>query len=257
MIAGWDFTQYAGAGSLIVDQSFTTVTTLRSNYSDFDPTFGAGGDSQPFGTLYMNGANGSTAITGIANVNPTGTSLTPNLSTPGDNEIPVGDVAFDASAPVLQVGAGNYVAGTGQDFRNVLKMRAITDVSVVFEASVVSLGALYQAEDWSITFAASTNGAATSSTVTVEWSSDGSSWNALASEVFDNTGEAITRSIVGGLGDNVFFRLGFDGTGGTAGAPQFDNVTIFGEVSQIPEPGTAALLFLGLTGLGVVGRRRS
>src|SRR5262245_37873092 len=96
MVAGWDFTQYFGAGSLIVDQTFTDVKTLRSNYSDFDTTFGAGGDSQPFGTLYMDGTNGSTNISGPGQVTPTTTSLTFNLATPGANEIPVGDVAFDA-----------------------------------------------------------------------------------------------------------------------------------------------------------------
>jgi hypothetical protein len=34
-------------------------------------------------------------------------------------------------------------------------------------------------------------------------------------------------------------------------------VTISGDVTVIPEPGTAALLMLGLAGLGVAGRRRA
>src|SRR5262245_63077392 len=66
-IAGWDFTQYAGAGGLQISEDPNTFeainsNTLKANYSDFDPTFGAGGASQPFGTLYMNGTNGSSLV---------------------------------------------------------------------------------------------------------------------------------------------------------------------------------------------------
>ena len=257
-IAGWDFTQYTGAGTLQISEdpnTFEPITrnTLRSNYSDFDPTFGAGGDSQPFGTMWMNGTNGSTLVdpdsTNI--ILPTTGSLAPNLSTPGDNEVPIGDVAFDASAGVLQVGAGNYEAGTGQDYRNLLSMRALSNVSVVFEAN---LSALSSGENWSLTFAGVSSTA--TSDVTIEFSSDGINYAALTAASLTTTAAAFTRSVVGNAGDNAFFRLGFTSTGANP-IPRFDNVTISADVTVIPEPGTAALFLLGLVGLGVAGRRRA
>jgi hypothetical protein len=259
-IAGWDFTQYSSAGSVAISEdpdTFEPITrdTLTANYSDFDASFGAGGASQPFGTMWMNGANGSTDVDADNSIFlPTTGSLAPNLSTPGDNESPVGDVAFDASTTVLQVGPGNYLAGTGQDYRNVLSMRALDDVSVVFEARVSSLGPLYQAENWSITFAGVSS--TLTSDVTVEFSTDGISYAALATANLATSAAAFTRSVLGNVGDNAYFRLGFTSTGANP-IPRIDNVTISADVSQVPEPGTASMLLLGLAGLSVAGRRRA
>lgn len=250
MVAGWDFTQYIGAGTLALEEDFEDDNTLRSNYSDFDPTFGAGGASQPFGTLYMNGTNGSTSVTS-ANIAPTTGSLTPNLGTPGANEVPVGDVAFDAVAGVLQVGSGNYAAGTGQDFREVLSMRALSVIDIVFQADVSSITSLGQ--NWSIAFAGVTNSG--TSPVTVEFSTDGISYSLLDTLTFTTSQALFTASVVGNESATGFFRVGFDPAG--AVIPRFDNVTISGDVALIPEPGTAALLMMGLLGLGVAGRRRA
>ncbi len=259
-IAGWDFTQYAGAGSLQISEdpgTFEPITrdTLKANYSDFDASFGAGGASQPFGTMWMNGLNGSTDVDADNSIFlPTLNSLAPNLSTPGDNEIPVGDVAFDATVGVLQVGAGNYLAGTGQDYRNVLSMRALDDVSIVFEANLSVLGPLFQAENWSLTFAGISSTA--TSSVTVEFSTDGVSYSALAAADLTTSAAAFTRAVLANPGDNAFFRLGFTSTGANP-IPRIDNVTISADVSQVPEPGTAALLLVGMAGLGLAGRRRA
>ena len=249
-IAGWDFTQYIGAGSLATDEDFEDDDTLRANYSDYDPTFGAGGASQPFGTLYMNGGFGSSSLTS-AEIAPTTTSLTPNLTTPGDNEVPVGDVAFDASAGVLQVGAGNYAAGTGQDFRNLLSMRALSVLDIVFSADLTSLGA--SGQNWSIAFAGVTNTG--TSPVSIEFSTDGISYSAVTTASFTTTQGLFTASVAGNESGKGYFRLGFDPVGTVV--PRFDNVTISGDVTVVPEPGTVSLLMLGLVGLGIAGRRRS
>ena len=134
-------------------------------------------------------------------------------------------------------------------------MRALNDVSIVFEASVASLGDLFQAEDWTIIFAGHHERPATI---------DGHD------RVVDGRGQLrpagrgdLTTSARGvharrarEAGDNAFFRLGFI-VGGRQPDAQIDNVTISGDVTLIPEPGTAALLLLGLTGLGMAGRRRA
>jgi hypothetical protein len=62
MIAGWDFSQYVGDASLVKDFSFVPSNTLNSNYSDLDPTFGAGAESAAFGNLYFDGTHGSTFV---------------------------------------------------------------------------------------------------------------------------------------------------------------------------------------------------
>jgi hypothetical protein len=258
-IAGWDFTQYNAAGSLAISEdpgTFEPITrnTLKANYSDFDASFGAGGDSQPFGTMWMDGTKGSTLVDPDNSIFlPTLNSLTPSLSTP-DNEAPVGDVAFDASAGVLQVGAGNYLAGTGQDYRSVLSMRALGNLSVVFEANLSVLGPQYSVENWSITFDGISSTA--TSNVTVEFSTDGVTYAPLTAAILGTAAAAFTRSVAGNPGDNAFFRLGFTSTGANP-IPRIDNVSISGDVTVIPEPGTAALLLFGLAGLGVAGRRRA
>lgn len=259
-IAGWDFSQYAAAGSVQVSEDSGTgdpifSDTLKSNYSDFDSTFGAGGDSQPFGTLYFNGANGSTNVDETALIpvfRSTTGSLTNNVTLPGSNEVPVGDVNFNASSGVLQVGAGNYQAGAGQDYNEALSMISSSVVNAVFEANLSALGPLNVGDNWSISFAGRVNSG--TSNVTIEFSSDGITYSPLTSALFDTTDTLFTRSVVANTGDNGFFRLGFSGSGTVL--PRIDNVTISADVSQIPEPGTALLLLLGLTGLGVASRRR-
>src|SRR5262245_36101760 len=59
-IAGWDFSQYLGAGFLTTDGS-TGADTLTANYSALDPS-GAGPESAAYGTMFINGSFGSTAV---------------------------------------------------------------------------------------------------------------------------------------------------------------------------------------------------
>src|SRR5262245_53360967 len=54
IIAGWDFSQYSGTGSLS-----PLTNTLPANYSDLDSSFNAGSGSAAFGALYFDGTDGS------------------------------------------------------------------------------------------------------------------------------------------------------------------------------------------------------
>ena len=58
MVAGWDFSQYLAPGALTIDGANGT-NVLSANYSNLDPTSGAGAESAAFGTMYMNGRHGS------------------------------------------------------------------------------------------------------------------------------------------------------------------------------------------------------
>src|SRR5262245_55776567 len=85
MVAGWDFSQYLAPGALTIDGA-TGTNVLSANYSNLDPTAGAGAESAAFGTMFINGSFGST------NVDPTSAtppfwpndgSLVSNLNAPG------------------------------------------------------------------------------------------------------------------------------------------------------------------------------
>ena len=60
LVAGWDFSQYAGDGFMSIDGGGSFTNTLPANYSDLDPTFGAGFESGAFGTMFADGQFGST-----------------------------------------------------------------------------------------------------------------------------------------------------------------------------------------------------
>jgi hypothetical protein len=149
------------------------------------------------------------------------------------------------------VGTGNYAAGTGQDFREILSMRALSVLDIVFKADVSAITSLGQ--NWSIAFAGVTNTG--TSPVSVEFSTDGINYALLNTASFTTSQGLFTASVLGNESAAGYFRLGFDPAGGVI--PRFDNVTISGDVAPIPEPTTAALLMLGLVGLGMAGRRRA
>jgi len=236
MVAGWDFSQYLGDGALSVDGAVYT-DTLSANYSNLDPTFGAGLESTPFGTLFLDGSFGSTNVgagSGSEAFLPTAGSLVSNIDAPGP-------IPFD-SYTVLQ--------DEGQLFANLLGMTALDVVSVVFKADL-NLQPL-NGSDWTISFGGKTFEG--TSPVGVEFSTDGVSYAPFGSVNLDTNDKPFSVNLGSALSHEAFVRLNFDPANGQ---PIIDNVAIGGTLSAIPEPGTAVLLVSGLTGLHVFGRRRA
>lgn len=238
LIAGWDFSQWVGAG-LLTTNGADPANTLDANYSSQDPSFGLGPDSAPFGTLYFDGQFGSTEVPVVGDgsepFRPVDPSLNSNLSLPTPNP-------FD-SLVLLQ--------GEGQPFQNLLRMGAFAPLSVVFEAdlgSVLGLGS-----DWSLSFGGQTLSGASS--VGIEFSSDGSSYAPVTS-VNLSTVDSLFDVVLPAISDaQVFIRLSFsDATANSV--PSIDNLGISGIVTIVPEPGTLLLLASGIAGLSFWGRRR-
>ena len=88
MVAGRNFSQYSGDGSLDTDGDFLNEATLSANFSNRIPGDGAGAAANPYGTMYMDGSKGSTAIDvdgfppAFGPSQAAGGSLTTNLGAP-------------------------------------------------------------------------------------------------------------------------------------------------------------------------------
>lgn len=236
MVAGWDFSQYLGDGLLSVDGT-TFTNTLGANYSNLDPTFGAGAESTPFGTLYLNGLFGSSNIvpdgSGTEAFLPTAGSLISNLNAPGA-------IPFDSYTVLVD---------EGQTFANLMAMTALDIASAVFKVDL-NVQPL-NGSDWTISFGGKTFGG--TSTVGVEFSTDGVSYNGFGSVSLDGNDKPFNVNLGADLSHTAFVRLSFDPANGQ---PIIDNLAISGTLSAIPEPGTALLLLSGMVGLEVFGRRR-
>jgi hypothetical protein len=240
LIAGWDFSQWAGDGLLSVDgATFVDPVQLPANYSNLDPTFGAGAESAAFGTLFLDGSFGSTAITpsGLNDEQflPTAGSLASNLGAPGAFQ-------FDSDTILIDEGA--------QAFANLQAMTALAAVSVVFQADIAAEP--FNGSDWVLSFGGKTfNG---SSTIGVEFSIDGVNYASVGSVLLDTNDKPFSVNLGADLSHTAFVRLNFAPTG--IDQPIIDNLAINGTLSAIPEPGTALLLISGLVGLQAFGRRR-
>lgn len=241
MIAGWDFSQYFGAGNLSVDGvGYTNV--LSANYSNLDPTFGAGAESSAFGTLYFDGSFGSTNVdpnpgTGLATVVPQSLSLAANINAP---VVGGGPIPFDSFA-VLQ--------DEGQLFADPYSFQALSSVSFVFAAYTNTVPGL--GSEWSLTFGGGT--VSGTSTIGIEFSTDGVTYTPVGTQEL-TAGDSQYSVTLGALpSEAAFVRFNVNPLGVDT---RIDNVAINGSI-VVPEPGTATLFFAALAAFATVVRRRA
>jgi hypothetical protein len=242
-IAGWDASQYVGAGFLSIDGS-TGADTLPANYSELD-TVGrpitAGPPGIEYGRLYYNGQFGSTPIsidgTGTEPFNTGPGSLTSNLSWPAAT------VPFDSSTDLQN---------DGQAFYNPLTFLASETLSVVFGVdSTLFAPSAPGIVGWSLSLAGKTLSGGFN--LGVEFSTDGTTYAPVTTFQLTSLDTLFTTPLPNLLSQTGFVKLNF--TGATAAVlPQIDNIGISGTI--VPEPGTALLIFAGLAGLAASGRRR-
>ena len=241
VVAGWDFSQYAGDGTLITDSdTFEFTNVLDANYSDFDESFGAGPDSGIYGTLYFDGTAGSTNVPAGLNAGflptqlPFGTgSLASNLGAPAG-------VPFD-SHTVLDT--------QGQDFTEYLAVTASCEKFVVFEADLSSMEGL--GEDWWVSFGGRTfSGVAA---ISVEFSTDGEDYLLVDTVMLTDVDSLYELDLSMDRSDLAYVRLGFSEPGaGGLNQPIIDNVAI---IATVPEPLAATSQLAALITLAGLSRR--
>ncbi len=238
VVAGWDFSQYFGAGLLSTDGS-TFVETLPANYSEEDPTANAGSESAAFGTMYLDGTFGSTAVgagSGTESFVPTSRSLVSNLDAPADA---IGTNPFD-SHTVLR--------NEGQTSTELLSMTARAATNAVFRADLTSVPAT--GSNWRVSFAGKTFSG--SSTVGVEFSTDGSGYSNAGSVDLTTTDATHQVFLASAASETAYVRLNFPApAGGGVNQAIIDNVAI-----SVPEPGSLGLALGLAAGLAGCARRR-
>jgi hypothetical protein len=235
MVAGWDFSQYFGSGFLTLDGG-TFVNTLDSNYSDLDPTFGAGAESAKFGTMHMDGQFMSSDVDAGSGTEPF---------------IPLtGSLVSNLSAPLLvDFDAHSVLDSEGQGFESFLGMTARDAVEIVFAADLSTVADV--GSEWSISFGGKTLSG--TSSVGISFSTDGNSYAGFGSVDLDAVDKLYSVALGTDVSNLAFVKLSFNPSGNDQ--PVIDNVAISGTLAPIPEPSTALLVLGGLLGLGVAGRR--
>jgi len=240
LVAGWDFSQYLGDGTLVIDDGslFQFVDTLSANYSSLDPTFNAGAESAAFGTIYIDGQFGSTAVpagTGAEQFLPSysdpGGSLVSNLDGPVEA---FGDNAFDAHQ-ILQF--------EGQPNAQYLAMAALADANVVFEADrgTPATG------NWILSFGGKTQSG--NSSVAVEFSPTGTGYTGAGTANLTTTDTRYEFDLGPAAGASAFVRLRFSVS--SPSIPVIDNMAI-----SVPEPGAAGASAAVALSLAACARRR-
>ena len=261
-VAGWDFSQYRGDGALT-----PFASTLPANYSALDPTGNAGAESASYGNLSFSGTflplsgtmNCKRRGKGFANGGCAYDAKNGPVASNHDEPWPnPGDVSFDAFG---------ILRAEGQTYTHRLAMAAFDPVTAVFEADPSAAGST--GSDWRISFggkiitgagddggpvSCDPDGAGhCSSTVTIEYSSDGSSYTSYGSVTLtadDTRYDVALDTASAGTG---FVRLGLAPGAGDA-VPMIDNVAV---TATLPEPGVTMMMAAGVLGLTVLKRRRA
>lgn len=241
LIAGWDFSQYRVDGSL--DAGAGPVDTLPANYSSLDATFGAGGtgpgNSGAFGTLYMDGSNGSTDVT--ENAPSPGPEVVAHANNVTANRLAPLDFS-SSGGPVNVFDAFNVLLASGQTHQSRVGLTALTPADLVFEADQ---GAAVQTT-WAVSFAAYALDVTGTVSVDVEVATDCSSYSFVDSVLLTEAQQAYSLPLAALVDDAVCVRLRLDTANGQ---PVIDNVAV-------PEPGLAAMLVAGVLALAGLERRR-
>jgi len=223
IVAGWDFSQFQVDGIRTIDGT-TTTTSLPANYSSFDTSFNAGSDAATYGT--------ATLGTGII---PTHGSLESNID---GTVLGPGDVSMDARTVLKE---------EGQIFTELMSLTLSGGAdSVVFMADLS--GETESDTGWKATFGGTSLGG--DSEVTVEFSTDGSSYTTIDTVTLDETDQEFPFDLGARVGDEAYVRLTLDPSLG--GQPVIDNMTI-----ALPEPGSTLGLMMGFTTLLGLARRRA
>jgi hypothetical protein len=270
IVAGWDFSQYGGTGSLS-----PLSNTLPANYSDFDTTFNAGSGSAAFGTLYFNGSNGSSNT--VTDFLPTAGVMNCERRPVGVNEpqkpagcaVPNvdGPVRSNKKEPWARRGKTSFDAFTvlrseGQQYQNALAMRATNNVTAVFKGDA---GSPQPQSAWSVSFGGRvetgggddggrlscdpTGASECTASVSVEYSTNGSSYTSLGSVQLTTDDKRYEVPLAVNTSQTGYVRLGLaPGAGGAM--PIIDNVAL-------PEPGATKAMVSGTLLLLVLRRRRS
>lgn len=232
-IAGWDFSQYYAPGALTID-GVNGANTLPANYSKLDPTSGAGAESAAYGTMYMNGEFGSSAVDPFASspaVQPIQDSLVSNINAPVSGP---GTVPFDTASVLMD---------EGQTFFNYLSMAAAATSDLVFNAHVAG-----GASEWGITLGGKTLSG--TSLLSVSFSLDGASYSTPTLLSLDTNDKPFSVSFGPFTASSIFVRLNLPVANGT---PVVDNVSL--NATLVPEPTSLVLFGAALAAVAVMRRR--